>query len=281
MKVKSFIGLVMSMAVVLSSTSAFSEEFPFKGGEKTVYTIHYKLGFSADIATLEVNVDEGLENGKQCFHVVSNLKTFKFGDTFYRIRDLYEAKFYASANLQPIMYHRDVSEGNYWSKNWYNWNEDASKVEMKIEKSTRPKREEVLDCPPIMRDLINVIFRLRSVDYDRLLRGEKVHYEMIVDRQINDVYIRMDGRETKKVSSEAGTFNTVKLAIADIIRKDPGEETASKVTIDSPQEKIFFWVTDDENRLPVFFSAPVALGSMNGRMSSSEGLKYPLKSKVK
>jgi hypothetical protein len=45
-------------------------------------------------------------------------------------------------------------------------------------------------------------------------------------------------------------------------------------------EKIYMWFSDDQNRLPLYFSAPVTIGSINGRVSKITGVKYPITSLI-
>ena len=44
---------------------------------------------------------------------------------------------------------------------------------------------------------------------------------------------------------------------------------------------MLIWVTDDENRLPVYFEAPLLVGKATGRMTAYEGLKHPFTSLIK
>ena len=47
------------------------------------------------------------------------------------------------------------------------------------------------------------------------------------------------------------------------------------------EEDMMIWVTDDENRIPVLFEAPILVGTASGRLKSYSGLKYPFSSLVK
>ena len=44
---------------------------------------------------------------------------------------------------------------------------------------------------------------------------------------------------------------------------------------------MLIWVTDDDNRLPVYFEAPLLVGMAKGRMTSYKNLKHPFTSLVK
>ena len=39
---------------------------------------------------------------------------------------------------------------------------------------------------------------------------------------------------------------------------------------------VMMWISDDDNKVPVYFESPILVGTASGRMSGYEGLKYPL-----
>ena len=89
-----------------------------------------------------------------------------------------------------------------------------------------------------------------------------------IDDDVYNVYFILHGRETIKVKG-MGTVNTIKFA-AKLLE---GE-------VFKGEEDMIIWVTDDENRLPVFFEAPLLVGVATGRMTAYSGLKYPFTSLV-
>ena len=40
------------------------------------------------------------------------------------------------------------------------------------------------------------------------------------------------------------------------------------------------WVTDDENRIPIYFEAPLKAGVASGRLTGWENLKHPFESLI-
>ena len=46
------------------------------------------------------------------------------------------------------------------------------------------------------------------------------------------------------------------------------------------KEGMYMWFTDDDNRIPVLFKAPIKVGEVSGYLESYEGLKYPFNSLV-
>ena len=84
-----------------------------------------------------------------------------------------------------------------------------------------------------------------------------------IDEEVFNVYFILFGRETIKVKG-LGTVNTIKFA-AKLLEGEVFKGEAD----------MMIWVTDDDNRLPVYFEAPLLVGTAKGRMISYENLKHP------
>ena len=91
----------------------------------------------------------------------------------------------------------------------------------------------------------------------------------VIDDEVFNVYFILYGRETIKVMG-LGTIKTIKFA-AKLLE---GE-------VFKGEEDMIIWISDDENRLPVYFEAPLRVGVAAGRMSGYDGLKYPFTSLIK
>lgn len=296
---KRVITLIFTAVVFLTaSINAFSQaqSYPFQSGENMHIVIHYKWGFSADIADIGFTFKEVKEEGKDpYYHLVANASTYKFWDSFFKVRDLYESKFYVK-DLKPLYFHRDVYEGGFTAKNWYTWSNKGLSMRAIVDKKGRPRRDTTFNEGVIIRDIINVFYYMRTIDFKALESGKKIQFTAAIDRNVIDVTLRFDKKEVKKIS-ELGSFNAIKLAVAVKPRQmdatnsqKEGDRSMFSVTESSTteeegifygEEKIFVWFSDDENKLPLYFSAPVAVGSINGRISQYENVKYPITSKVK
>ena len=258
-------------ALLLQKADAAAGEFPFGDGEKLQYTVHYKYGISADIVS--VTAKGSLEGDR--YHVVADMNTFKFWDSFYKMRDHYETTFRYSGAMLPVSAMRDVKEGGYWAKCNFTWGSDPKSVHCVLDKKDKPHRDTVLRDAREIRDIFNLIYYCRAVDYDNLEDGGQVLTAMAMDRVMYHVTIRQAGRERKKVEGE--WWNTVKLVIS--ISSGGREESESMTAIDDGPGKLVFWVSDDSNRIPVMFSVNMKIGAVQGRLTGLEGNKYPLDSK--
>lgn len=46
------------------------------------------------------------------------------------------------------------------------------------------------------------------------------------------------------------------------------------------KENMFIWLTDDQNRLPIYMESPIKVGTIKARITEMSNLKYPLTSKI-
>ena len=90
-----------------------------------------------------------------------------------------------------------------------------------------------------------------------------------IDDDVYNVYFILYGREIIKVKG-LGTVRTIKFA-AKLLEGEVFKGEAD----------MLIWVTDDDNRLPVYFEAPLIVGTAKVRMSSYENLKHPFISLLK
>ena len=125
-----------------------------------------------------------------------------------------------------------------------------------------------LPLTPCTYDLPALFFFARNMDMDIVEPGKKYPMTFAIDDEVINVYFILYGRETIKVKG-LGTVNTIKFAA----RLIAGE-------VFKGEEDMMIWVTDDDNRLPVYFEAPLLVGTAAGRLSGYEGLKHKFTSLV-
>ena len=90
-----------------------------------------------------------------------------------------------------------------------------------------------------------------------------------IDDEIFTIYLIFEGRE-KKFLKGTGNINTLKFA-ATLVAEEIFDGSAD----------MYMWFTDDDNKIPVFFYAPIKVGEITGYLQSYEGLKHPFNSIVK
>ncbi len=272
--IKKYIAVLFA-AIALTSFTGRAQDLPFGGGEQLRYTVHYRALFNADLASLTMNCKQEGDT----LHVVADIATFKFWDSFYQMRDRYETWFLPTPDLQPGAYHRDVKEGKYWARNWFGWSEGGRRLHA-ISEKRRGVRDTVITGPVVIRDVINAIYKMRAADYDAMEQGQPLKVRATLDRDIFEMTASFVKREVRKV--EGKTYNTVKLAVTLKPVHMDVHDTESEVSLKSGDKfsTVYFWITEDENRIPVYFSTDLKVGSVRGRLVEASGIRYPLTSQI-
>lgn len=239
-------------------------EHAFRQGERLSYIIHYRcLGIRTDVGEAEVCLtDGGDRDGRRLLHPVASGSTYRFWDAFFPVRDRYESVFYEDS-VQPVYFHRDIHEGKYTIRNYYSWDDSTHAIEAKVVKTDRTI-DTLLPGHRCTFDILTLFYNARNMDLEALEQGVNNPVSFAVDEEIFDIYFRYIGRENKRIPG-LGVFRTMKFA-AKVVA---GEVFTGK-------QEMLIWVSDDMNRVPLFFEAPIIVGSVCGRISGWEGLRYPL-----
>lgn len=240
----------------------------YKDGELLVYKINYVWGMiQTDVGEARVKVTrKNLPPYGDHFHAVINGETYKFYDIFFKVRDLFEAKF-NTTNGRPYYFHRDIEEGRYRMKNTYYYNNDYS-IQASVKRKQAPVVDTLMQATECTFDLVSLFYFVRNFDYSKTPIGVNQPITFAIDKEIYNVYYRYEGKEVKKIPG-LGYFRTLKFA-AKVVS---GEVFSGK-------SEIVLWVTDDKNKVPLLFETPIKVGSVTGRLNNFENLKFPLKSKI-
>ena len=82
---------------------------------------------------------------------------------------------------------------------------------------------------------------------------------------------RFINRETKKIRN-MGKFKTLKFEC----------QLGTTEGFSFTDGTVFtLWISDDENKIPLYIESPVRVGSINAYISGYKGLKYPMTSLIK
>lgn len=247
------------------------EDLAFRSGERMDFILHYKWGsINTDVGTATVSLDSLTFNGQKAFRCTASGRTKKFFDVFFKVRENFSSWF-TREGMRPLKFTRDTYEGGYEARNTYLYKWDAAEPYIAADVYTSKMGQKSMQLPltPCTYDLPALFFFARNMDVENVEPGKRYPMTFAIDEEIYNVYFILHGRETIKVKG-LGTVNTIRFA-AKLLE---GE-------VFKGEEDMTIWVSDDENRLPVYFEAPLRVGVAAGRMSGYGGLKSPFTSLVK
>lgn len=237
----------------------------YKAGEKMDFTMHYTWGMiDSDVGSATVNLDTVRFNGEKAFLCSVYGKTTRMYDLFFKVREDFKSWFSVDG-LRPLKFTRDTFEGKYVARNTYiyDWNAAEPHIIADVYSSSRGQRNMELPLTPCTFDLPALFFFARNIDMEKVEPGKRYPMTFAIDDDIYNVYFIFYGPETIKVKG-LGTVKTIRFA---------AKLLAGEVF--TGEEDMMIWISDDENRVPVYFEAPILVGTASGRMSGCSGLKYP------
>jgi len=228
----------------------------FMDGEELNYTLHY--GFiKAGEAKITLS-KEMFANAFHVFHASANAKTTGTAKMFFPVFDIYESFFDTNSNL-PIKSVRNIKEGGY---KYYN-----EVLFDHYENTVKSQLSGVHKVPANIHDMVSAFFYVRRIDFSNFKGGEIVSVDTYFGDEVFPFYIIFKGRET--VRTELGKFKCLKF----IPIVEPGR-------IFKESDDMTFWLSDDENKVPVQVKFDMIVGSFKCDLTGYKNTKFEMKSKV-
>ena len=224
----------------------------FKAGEELSYKLKYGI-FTGAEATIRVGESTKKFDGRPAFHIVVDGKTAGTFDVFYKVRNRYES-FIDENTLLPYYYTESRHEAGYRHNDNVTFNYQDNKI--KANKGIYPFKGKVFD-------FVSAYYFARSIDISKIKPGDKFNLRYFLDDGIYTLGITYTGKE--KIKSDIGYFNCLRFSPTIIAGR-----------IFKKDSKLYLWITDDKNRIPVKAHVDLIVGSVTMDITSAKNLKYPL-----
>ena len=237
------------------------DKIAFKGGENLVFTVHYKWGLiNADVAQATLKLDSTVLNGQKCYHGSLRGKTQKIYETVFRLKEDFDCWFTCDG-LKPLKFTRDCVEGSYWCKNLYTYSSDQ--INAQVTNSKRGEFSVTLPKDDCTYDVAMLFFMLQNMDVSKLKAGGRYPMSYACDHKVHNIHFVYYGKENRKVAGK--TMRCLKF----------GFEVPKGESFDG-DSALYAWFSDDGNKIPVYFVAPLKIGQVRGRLNYYSGLKNPV-----
>ena len=245
--------------------SLAEDSLAYQAGEHLKFTVHYSWGvINSDVGVATVDLDTLRINGEKVFHCAVYGKTVSWYDLLFKVREDFQAWFSADG-IVPLKFTRNTREGRYRAKNTYTymWDMPEPLIAADVFTSSSGQRYVQLPLDHCTYDLPALFFMARNMDFDAVTPGVRYPMTFAIDDDVYNVYFILLGRETRKIKG-LGTVKTIKFA---------AKLLAGEVF--TGEEDMIIWISDDDNRIPLMFEAPILVGTASGRLAEYSGLKHP------
>jgi hypothetical protein len=251
--------LLLVATAVFLSFSSFGQELPFvkdpafKPGEILTYKLKYGFITAAE-GTLKV-LDADLKfDGKPTYRLSVDGQTSGTFDVFYKIRDHYDS-YIDKLDLKPYFYQENIREGGYRRTDKARFSQEEKKVVATKGTFSTPTTQTF--------DLVSSYYFARSLDVSKMKNGDFVTLSYFLGDEVNKLEIQFLGKEV--IKTKFGKIRCLKFSPSikpgRIFRKD---------------SKLYLWVSDDVNRVPLKAEVEILVGSVVMEIKSTAGLQRPL-----
>lgn len=243
-------------------------DIPFKSGEQLNYDVYYYLKkMWVPAGKVRFQVSDTSYNGKNCFFLDGKGKSLKNYDYFFRVRDQY-ASIVDKNTLMPYRFLRDVSEGGFELFEDYRFNHQTESAKVYTNKKDSSQNL-MMKVPKCTYDVMTCVYRARCMDFSKLKVNDSLPLPMVLDKEIyNNVYVRYTGKARLK-GEDGRYYNCIKF-----------KPLLIQGTIFTDGEEMEVFVTDDQNRIPIYVEAKIVVGTIKAYLTSFKNNKYPLTSVV-
>ena len=170
-----------------------------------------------------------------------------------------------------VRFESDIREGDYTFQSYYTYIWPDSTIHTRWRSRKNPFSEKQMALTVESMDPIALFFNLRSAQAENFRVGEPATLQMVLQDTIRHLHYRYLGRENKKIRN-MGRFRTLKFECQLGTTEGYSFTDGTIFTI---------WISDDDNKIPLYIESPVKIGSINAYISGYKGLKYPVSSLMK
>lgn len=276
-----FLGMVLPMASHSGDTakskclpvhSINEKSLAFQDGERLNFVVHYKWGIiNSDVGKGYFRVDTTVLNGTPVFHCSAGGRSAKFYDVFFKVREDFQSWLTVDA-LKPLTFYRDTYEGGYRAQNTYtfDWTPGAEKIDAAIYTSKKGNYSAEIPLDNCTLDLPSLICMMRNLDLSALHAGDRYPMTLAINDSSFNIHFIYEGKDEKRLDGNKGKVKCHKFAVGVVA----GE-------VFSGDADMYLWLSDDDNRIPVWFVAPILYGEVQGRLTGYSGLKHAFKALVR
>lgn len=230
----------------------------FLDGERIDYDIFYSvIGLYVNAGTASFTTNIETLNNKPVYHVIGSGTSNTSYDWIFKVRDQYES-YFDTATLQPYKFIRNVNEGGFKIYENVSFNQKTN---------TAITDKGVFKVPSCIQDVLSSIYYARNIDYNSYKPEDKIPFNMFLDNEVHQLYIKYMGKE--KIKTRFGKFHAIKF-----------RPLLVKGTIFEGGEGMTVWVSDDANHIPLRIESPIVVGSIKVDMMEYENIRYPLTSLI-
>jgi len=245
------------------------ENTAFQGGEFLAYDLYFNWKFvwlkvgNASMSTVKSKFD-----GKEAYRTSLITRGNERLDGVFVMRDTLLC--YCDAqDLSPLYHRKGALEGKryYVDELWYSYPNNNCQLRMHRIDADGEQHWKTMTYKDCVYDMMSIFLRARNFDSSKLKKDDVIPMPISDAKSLSNSWLKYRGKETFKIEGSKEKFRCL---VFSFIEHEDGKN----------HELIRFYVTDDQNHIPVRLDMFLSFGSAKAFLKAYRGVKSPMTSKL-
>ncbi len=239
-----------------------AENTAFKAGEELTYDLFFNWKFVwVNAGSASMNISQATWEGKPAYKAHLITRTSPRLDRFFLMRDTIQS--IVTEDLTPRYFKKGANEGGryYVDEVWYSYPGGKPHLRQRYVGRDGVQTEKTYDSPKCLYDMLSLLLRARSFKADNFRKGDKLRLPLADGHKVEDITLVYRGREDFRIKSTGTDYHCL---VFSFVEYPKGKE----------KEIITFYITDDDNHIPVRLDLYLRFGVAKAYLNKSKGLRY-------
>lgn len=263
----SLIPVIMIVAFMVLSQRAGAQcpvtNTAFQAGERLSYQLFFNWKFVwVKAGTASMITEKAEWKGEPAYRSRLITQTSSRLDKFFMMRDTLHSLI--TTDLVPRYYKKAANEGGkyYVDQVWYTYADGKTLMKQQYLNRQGVTSHATAERTQCVYDMMSMMLRARSLNPDDFQVGQKLNFPMADGTTVEDITLIYRGRKNFKMK---GTGVTYRCIVLSFVEYEKGKE----------KEIITFYISDDQNHIPVRLDMYLKFGIAKAYLSGTDGLLSP------
>ena len=239
--------VVFQFSLLTVSAQCGIENTAFKSGEELAYDLYFNWKFIwVKVGTAEMDTRMIKYEGKDAW------------------------KSYLITDLSPLYFRKGALEGDsyYVDEIWYSYPHGNCQLKKHRITSSGEHLWKTSTYKSCIYDMMSIFLRSRNFVATNMKKGEVIPMPVSDAKSLSNSWLEFRGRENYKMSDTKEKFRCL---VFSFYERENGKT----------KELVRFWITDDQNHIPVRLDMFLSFGSAKAYLKSYRGVRSPMTAKIK
>ena len=260
---------LLTFLPLTASAQCGIENTAFKSGEELAYDLYFNWKFIwVKVGTAEMDTKMAKFEGKDAWKSYLITRGNPKLDKFFIMRDTLLS--YCNPDLSPLYFRKGAKEGDsyYVDEIWYSYPHGNCQLKKHRITSSGEHLWKTTTYKSCIYDMMSIFLRARNFDASKMKKNETIPMPVSDAMGLSNSWLEFRGRENYKMSDTKEKFRCL---VFSFYERDNGKS----------KELLRFWVTDDENHIPLRLDMFLSFGSAKAYLKSYKGVRSPMTAKIK